>query len=405
LQSHRRDIPKALAEAVHKALATKPENRFETLEGFIAALSSKRGGTNLPSLPWPKLGVAAGILVAVIGVGALASGGALNLSALKGLLPQSQEEINQQKAELAKLQGQINVTKKRLEEGRRKLENEVRDAERDKTNTSRLAELSHWQTLTESALFNGNQITELEGELAMAEAHARDNTYILAKTSYEKVLAGYAGIQTEFNAAEKLFNAEVIANNAKQKWLSAKSKYDLDETLFAAQAVDINTLVLSEVNQGNFNSALSKWDEYRVGWQSALNSASEQMAAIEKRWAQEKAVADEKRRIALEKKRLEDEAESKRKALALEAENAKKRELERVRNEEIAAEKERIRKKELAEDREREERAERRRQRAEDAERERRERAYRTTPQQSAPQRFEPITMPQRSVYTLPGAQ
>jgi serine/threonine protein kinase len=173
LQSHRKDIPKAFAEAVHKALATKPENRFSTLAEFTTALASKRGGASLPSLPWPKLGLAAGILVAIIGVGTLVSSGTLNVAGLKNLLPQSQEEISQQKAQVAKVQGEIKVLKQRLDNGRRQLDSDVRDAERNKDKN--LITLTQWQALTERVIFEGNFITELEGELSMAESLLREN--------------------------------------------------------------------------------------------------------------------------------------------------------------------------------------------------------------------------------------
>ena len=111
LNQHRKDAPKSMVAAIHQGLASKAENRFIDVEHFVAALT-KKGGTSLPALPLKNIGLAAGVLIALLGIGGVLSSGAIDF---KNLLPTSKEEIAVQKGAIAKVQGEIKVYKQRLE--------------------------------------------------------------------------------------------------------------------------------------------------------------------------------------------------------------------------------------------------------------------------------------------------
>ena len=59
-----KSISKKVSEAVQKALSPKPENRHESLNGFLVALKSK-GGINTPSLPIKPIGIASAVIIAL----------------------------------------------------------------------------------------------------------------------------------------------------------------------------------------------------------------------------------------------------------------------------------------------------------------------------------------------------
>ncbi|MBN8446153.1 MAG: SUMF1/EgtB/PvdO family nonheme iron enzyme [Gammaproteobacteria bacterium] len=320
LPQHRKDVSKSFAAAVHKALATKAENRFATLDEFITALSANSSVLpTLPSISPKTLGLAAGI-IAVIATGVWVSQGNWSSEGLKQLLPQSQAELSQQKAQLAKLVGQINVTKKRLEESRSKLAQDLRDAEREQGNSKAL---KSWQALTEQHLFNGNQISELEGELAMAETFNRDGEFNQANQSYQKVLKGYNQQLTEFNAAGQLYGASQQTANAKNQWFEVKSEYSLTDPAAVQQALKQEQQAEDATNKGVFTEALNAWQQAQNSWQQAPNERGEDIAAVKAQWRQNeldaqtraKAEAQERSRLAaLAKAKAKAEAEAKEQA-------------------------------------------------------------------------------------------
>lgn len=289
-------IPRRISDAVDKALSAKPQERFEHVNDFALALApSARNLPTLPSISRKTLGVAAS-LIAVIATGVWVSQGNWSSEGLKQLLPQSQAELSQQKAQLAKLVGQINVTKKRLEESRSKLAQEVRESEREQGNSKAL---KTWQGLTEQHLFNGNQISELEGELAMAETFNRDGEFNQANQSYQKVLTGYNQLLTEFNAAGQLYGASQQTANAKNQWFEVKREYSLTDPAAVQEALKQEQQAEDTTNKGAFTEALSAWGQAQQGWQLAHKERANEIAdGKAKQEVLAKAEAQEQARLA-----------------------------------------------------------------------------------------------------------
>ncbi|WP_226661453.1 serine/threonine protein kinase [Microbulbifer aggregans] len=276
LRELRKDLGKRFATNVEKALETRPEDRFSDMAAFAQAMQSHKGGGIDLNLPRKGIGIAAGVLVALLGIGGLAANGNLGLDSLKSLLPMSKEEIAAQKASLAKIQGEIKVLKQRLETSRRNLDNDVRDAER--ANSSELASLRYWQRITESGIFAGSGLTELEGDLAMAEALIRDNVLIQAEPILVQVRADYQTLRENFNAAEQLFVIEKTVKQYKQRWIDL----DLLQTApLVEQSNSSEQMAQSDQAAGNFANALAHWEAASAGWQK-LTRLGEMLIASRK---------------------------------------------------------------------------------------------------------------------------
>ena len=272
LQSQRKGISKKLAQAIHQGLATKPANRFADITAFQTALQqSGKGGVEL-NLPWKGIGIAAGVLVAVLGVGGLAASGSFSIDSLKSLLPMSKQEIAAQKASLAKIQGEIKVLKQRLESSRRSLDSDVRDAERNKSKD--LEALQHWQRLTEDGIFAGPKIAELEGDLSMAEALMRDEAIEQAKPVLVKVRSGYQQLLTDFVAGEELLLARQKAEQTKALWGSLKLLVTKDPNEVAAAKM-AQAEAIQQQQYGELATALQSWQSSEQQWQEAYNLGGE----------------------------------------------------------------------------------------------------------------------------------
>ncbi|MGX5174012.1 SUMF1/EgtB/PvdO family nonheme iron enzyme [Aliikangiella sp. IMCC44653] len=312
VQNHRKDIPKSMANAIHKGLAPRPENRFEDINVFSEAIISGKKGTSLPSFNFAKFGIPAVILIAILGIGGLISTGSLD-NVIEALKPIDKELVAKQKAEVAKLQGEIKTYKKRLDNGQRNLKSEVRDAERN--NDSNLKYLQSWQQLTDDYLFEGSSITELEGKLSMGESLLRQDSQESIKqatTTMTQVRDGYKTLWDEFNAAETLLKAEEAALRAKQTWQQRKGEYDLNDSNYVTQANTSANNAKSNQRAGELVKAKQNWQQAKSDWQSAYSNAEAQVAQIER------ARANEKERIAAEKKRQRIAAEKKRQRIAAE---------------------------------------------------------------------------------------
>ena len=305
LQTQRKGISRKLAQAIHQGLATKPENRFADIKAFRAALQhSAKGGIEL-NLPWKGIGIAAGVLVAILGIGGLAASGSFGIDSLKSLLPMSKEEIAAQKASLAKIQGEIKVLKQRLESARRSLDSDVRDAERRKS--SELAALQHWQRLTEDGIFAGSKITELEGDLSMAETLLRDESFEQARPVFERVRSGYAELQQQFDSAGELLAAEQVFDRAQGEWQKLKKDYGLNDPAPVAAAQDIRARAQQQQRQGDFPAALASWQVGAQQWHAARSAVVEDVARIDQKREAQAAAAEraaaERARILAEKRR------------------------------------------------------------------------------------------------------
>ena len=265
-------IPKALSDAVDKALSPKPENRFANVADFTQALASKKGaGISLSLKP---LGIAAGVLLLVGAIGFAATSGGLS-NVWDSIKPVSKEELAQQKASVAQIEGQIRTLKQRLDNARRQLSSDVRDAERN--NDSDYPQLAHWQTLTDNALFNGNTLAELEGQLAMAQSLLREEAIEAAHTAMSEVLTGYQTLWDEFTAAEDLYTAEREATTAKEQWQQAISAWDgVGDPEAAKNANDNFQQAGTEQLSGQFKNALALWKNAQGSYQKAAKEVNTQ---------------------------------------------------------------------------------------------------------------------------------
>ncbi|MGX5174010.1 SUMF1/EgtB/PvdO family nonheme iron enzyme [Aliikangiella sp. IMCC44653] len=296
LKELRKDLTKGFAAAIDQTLEPKPDERYADAEAMSAAINKK--GTSLPSFNFAKLGIPAVILIAILGIGGLISTGSLD-NVIEALKPIDKELVAKQKAEVAKLQGEIKTYKKRLDNGQRNLKSEVRDAERN--NDSNLKYLQSWQQLTDDYLFEGSSITELEGKLSMGESLLRQDSQESIKqatTTMTQVRDGYKTLWDEFNAAETLLKAEEAALRAKQTWQQRKGEYDLNDSNYVTQANTSENNAKSNQRAGELVKAKQNWQQAKSEWQSAYSNAEAQVAQIER------ARADEKERIAAAAKHI-----------------------------------------------------------------------------------------------------
>ncbi|WP_226661482.1 protein kinase domain-containing protein [Microbulbifer aggregans] len=199
----RSEIGKKLSATIDRLLSNDPNARFADMEQVKLALAGKGkgGGFALPDWPWKQVGISAGVLVALLSVGGLVASGSIDLGSLKKLLPMSQEEIAARKAELAKIEGEIGVLHRRLESGRRELENTLRTAERE--DDKNLPILRVWKRAVDSEIFSGSAMGELEGNLKMAQTLLRENAFDQARPVFEQVRAGYNGLVDALDARGK----------------------------------------------------------------------------------------------------------------------------------------------------------------------------------------------------------
>ncbi|MBB3168030.1 bifunctional serine/threonine-protein kinase/formylglycine-generating enzyme family protein [Simiduia aestuariiviva] len=275
-------IPKAISAIVDKGLAARPENRFASVAEFVAAITqakapkasktkSKNYSTASAQSNWPMI---TGVVALLVLGGGLFGTGLVTVEDVKKLLPVSKEVIAEQKAQVARVQGEIKVLKQRLENGRRTLDSDIRDAERNKDKN--LTALSQWQQLTESVIFGGNHITELEGELSMAESLLRESALAQAQVSVDKVRDGYQQLWDNFVAGEQVSILSPIVAGLRREWQSKPNS--------KTWPVSQNTEALYQKAQqhessGQLHSAQPLLEQLGKGYR-ALLAANDDMGSI-----------------------------------------------------------------------------------------------------------------------------
>ena len=287
-------VSKKVSSCVQKALSAKAENRFENLNKFLSALKGKDSGAGLsmPSLPLKGIGIAAVAIIAILGIGSLASNGGLD-SIWQAIKPvdkaliaeqkaQAQRLLNDKKAEVAKLQGEIKNYQKRLNNGQRNLKSDIRDAQRNES--KELKYLQHWQRLTNDYIFDGDDMVELEGELSKGDNLLRQGTTASieqANTTLTKVRDGYKNLWAQFNAAEHITRINNQSEKASVKWRDRQSNYQLDHP---AEAITANEKVEQAANflkSGDFVLATSLWREAINGYETAYLTINQQIIDLE----------------------------------------------------------------------------------------------------------------------------
>ena len=275
-------ISKKVSLSVQKALSPKPENRFDNISEFLNALQGTGNNSAMPSLPIKNIGIAAAVLIAILGLSMAATNGSLD-NIWQVLKPVDKALIAEQKADIAKLQGEIKNYQKRLEKGQRNLNSEVRDAQRN--NSGELKNLQYWQRLSDDYLFDGNELTDLEGELSKGENLLRQDTELTVQQASQvltQVRDGYKALWAGFNAAEHLLAAEQGNNKSRKKWILYKTKHKLTENKEAKQAQLKEKQAVDFLRDANFVNAKPQWLLATKDWQQAYITAENLLAAKQK---------------------------------------------------------------------------------------------------------------------------
>ena len=311
----RTDISPAFSAAVMQCLEADPEDRpqcaGELLFLLQKGLTGKGGKTRKsktvkPSRPASaanlhgggpnKLAIAA-VLLLLVGFGGAVGTGVVDLS---GLMPMSAAEKAEKEAAIARIQGEIKVLKQRLEAGRRNLDSDLRDAERN--NSNNLKALQHWQTLTENSLFNGSKIGELEGTLSMAETLLRKEQFTQSHTAFTQVKAGYEKLNEAFRAGQKLYAADQAAQKAKSDWQAYKKKYGFTgKSASAEQAQQSYDEAQQNRRSGELAASLPLYEQASASW-NAAKQAPDVAALVKEKEAGWEAAAEKERKEAAAKK-------------------------------------------------------------------------------------------------------
>ncbi|MFL0797290.1 MAG: protein kinase [Cellvibrionaceae bacterium] len=347
LSDLRPDIGKGFSFALERALANRPEERYDSLNDFLVVLKKgkatkalKRNTHNTTNSVAGKLAMVAVLLLAVGLVVGIWQSGLVDADRL--LI--SKEEAAKKNAANAKLVGEIKTLQKRLETGRRMLNNDVRDARRNRDDNQ--SALEYWQHITEDAIFEGSTLVELEGQLAMAQTLLRDGRFDLALQHFTAVKAGYKNLYTDFQAGEHLFNLRESVQAYTKHWLSLKHEYGIKNIIEERNAERFETQAKQQEKEGKLATANASWNSSVEVWRKINRNAINQVEAVKKRRETRKQAAikaERERKEEAERKRLADiEAEKQRKAEAERQrllEKERKAEKERKRLADIEAEK------------------------------------------------------------------
>ncbi|MCK0154918.1 SUMF1/EgtB/PvdO family nonheme iron enzyme [Alcanivorax sp. S6407] len=218
----RKDIPKGMAAAIMQAMNARPENRFPDINAFNAAIQSGKA-PKIPKAPKVanphlstgpnKLAIAAMVLLLVVGIGVAAQQGWLD-----ALKPLDKELIAQQKADAAKLQGEIKTLKRRFDNAVRDLDRDISDAERDK-NSKEEQRLQAWMDLAKRYLVDSARYGELEGLESQADLHLRDEKQSAqAVAVLEQARDGYQALIDDFYAGENVSDLSPKVGALRKQW-------------------------------------------------------------------------------------------------------------------------------------------------------------------------------------------
>ena len=287
IQQHRKDVPKGMAKAIHQALAPRPENRFENITEFSAAISAKGSGLNVGwALPTKSLGIAASVVGVIVLVAILGSSGAL--SNLGDLLPKSAEQIAAEKAASIQLQGEVETLKRRLESRRRDLKQQVRDAERNKDKD--LWQLEEWQNLSENHIFESSRYGKLNGLEKLSESQIRDKTFEQAEKTLSQIKGEYERLLNLYSAAEKLPLIKQQAKQSKTKWVGyvRKGHGTADE---ATEAEEQYKTAQQQRSGGALVDAQSAYQQAYNGYKQLNQTAQQRQQVAEAKAQKEREVA------------------------------------------------------------------------------------------------------------------
>ncbi|MCK0154924.1 SUMF1/EgtB/PvdO family nonheme iron enzyme [Alcanivorax sp. S6407] len=279
----RKEIGKGLNNTIDKALAVNPEQRFANAGEMKAALLSGKTGKapKIPKAPKAanphlstgpnKLAIAAMVLLLVGGIGVAAQQGWLD-----ALKPLDKELIAQQKADAAKLQGEIKTLKRRFDNAVRDLDRDISDAERDK-NSKEEQRLQAWMDLAKRYLVDSTRYGELEGLESQADLHLRDEKQSAqAVAVLEQARDGYQALVDDFYAGENVSDLSPKVGALRKQWQGKQGSkvWPVSEKVEAQyQQARANEA------DGLLRDAEPKLTELKAGY-TALIAANDDMAKV-----------------------------------------------------------------------------------------------------------------------------
>ncbi|MFL0797283.1 MAG: SUMF1/EgtB/PvdO family nonheme iron enzyme [Cellvibrionaceae bacterium] len=280
----RPDLSKGFAHAIDQSLEPNPDDRYSDIHDFTEALQKKKGGAGLNlNINRGALAMAAMLIVGLLLMGGIWQSGLIDTDKLFI----SKEEIAQKKAVSAKLAGEIKTLQKRLDTGKRTLDSDVRDAQRN--SSADLAALEYWQRTTEDAIFEGSTLVELEGQLAMAQTLLRDESFEQAQQHFTTVKTGYKTLYNNFQAGEQLHALQQNAEAEYNAWAKLKRNYGVSNLSAERKAQDLENQAKQQERTGELAQATHSWKDTIEAWQAAQNSVGDEVAAIADRRAKDKA--------------------------------------------------------------------------------------------------------------------
>ncbi len=311
----RKDIPKGMANAIMQALSPRAENRFADIQVFNAAIQSGKGAkaTRLkrPSSATGgmhagpnKLVITAVVLVALFGLVGLGAGGYLDF-----LKPIDKELLSQQQDQANKLVGQIKILRKRLDNSLRELDAEHKEAERNGLNKRH--HLAQWQELAEMHIENSDDVVELEGNQAAAEAKLRaaksnaDHAQAIdglnaVRATVEKLLARFDYIDSYLNALPK-------TESAKAAWEKFKNTYRITTTPKALSDAEAAEKASNNAKLGSdFAEAVAQLKAAQGYYGAAQKCCADQVGKLNAQWEAERVAREAAARAAAQKKQISD---------------------------------------------------------------------------------------------------
>ena len=348
LKEKRKDLSKRFCLAVMSALQADLEDRPESVGDLYNLLAGGKSRSApsvnfsglLTGAKWLSGAVVAGALVWVLMTIGFFS------QVWEAVQPTDRELIAQQQADANRAIGEIRKLSNRLENSIRDLERDVDDAERDSSLDYSI--LSRWFDLAEIHIRDSGKLLRLEGELNVGETLLRDESQSAeALESLLEVRVGYEALATKFDDINRYLGEMDRVDGLLTNYESLQSNYGFSDPPARAELEGLMSEVKLDHRGGAFGIALNKFNQIAGLFELAERQVQDQIAAIdeereaariaeEQEAERERQAELERQRIAAEQAERERQAELERQRIAAEqAERERQAELERQR---IAAE-------------------------------------------------------------------
>jgi formylglycine-generating enzyme required for sulfatase activity/serine/threonine protein kinase len=319
LREARKDVSRGFASAVDRALAADPEKRHEDMAEFRIALTGRRPFAFVDLLPSRTVALAIVIVLLVGAVGTYATN--IAIEAVRDAAgPMSAEELRALRTDTQRLESHVERLADRVHESREDLARRLRAAERD--DSGELPILERWAEAADEHLFGDGMEAELQSRLAQARAHIEAGEFEQAVTLLQEVRDGYQNLRTEFRAAENLWRVELVNESARADWeamiAGIPEEYELQTPRAATEARGHEQAAVQSESQGRMIRTIEHLNESEQAWRSAIATASDRVAEIEREIVEARRQAEEAaqraEREAAEQARREAEAQARERA-------------------------------------------------------------------------------------------